>query len=87
MTLRITQLGIEVTGKITRNYDAATDKTTLVLNEAQVAEIYQAADMAMVVFYSDGHPKDTKIQGVRNNTPAVDAGEKMGQNIQPGGVA
>lgn len=52
MGLKITQLGIEVTGRLVKTYDVATDRTTLVLNDEQTREIHQASDLA-VAFFAD----------------------------------
>lgn len=53
MGLKITTLGIEVTGKVIRNHDDDTGKTTLVVSEAQVRELYEACGLALDFF--DGH--------------------------------
>jgi hypothetical protein len=50
MTVKITQMALEVSGQVTRKYDADEAKTTLVLTEAQAREAYEALGTVLSFF-------------------------------------
>lgn len=50
MGLKITTLGIEVTGRITKTYDEGANKSSLVVNQAQARELYDTLGVALDFF-------------------------------------
>lgn len=50
MGLKITTLGIEVTGRITKTFDEGANKSNLVVNEAQARELYDTLGTAIDFF-------------------------------------
>jgi hypothetical protein len=50
MALSITELGVTVYGQITRKFDKGANKTTLLLSEGQVRELYRSLGQAMDFF-------------------------------------
>lgn len=47
MTVKITELGLVVPGKVTRKYDDKANQTTLTLNEAQIRAAYGSLGLAV----------------------------------------
>lgn len=50
MTVKITELGVTVPGKVTRKYDQGADRTTLTLNERQVRDFHESLTQALDFF-------------------------------------
>lgn len=54
MSVKITELGVVVPGKITRKFDQGANRTTLTLTEGQAREIAQSLELALGFFDAQG---------------------------------
>jgi hypothetical protein len=52
MGVKITEVGIEFAGAVTRKYDKVSDMTTLVVSESQARDIYDSLKTVVGLFDS-----------------------------------
>lgn len=57
MTIRITELGVVIPGKVTRKYDEGANTTTLTLSESQVRDAAGSLGLAVSFFDSQVQAK------------------------------